>query len=107
MELRLIYLHFALGACILGLGHFIYLLIGFYLLCISVIGSMPHGKGSQQSTRKNPREESSREDEFELEIDPTAREDTLSPLYSASTAGSASAGSAVSSSQLEMILAEQ
>ena len=67
---------------------------------------MPHGnKGSQQSTRKNPREESSREDEFELEIDPTAREDTLSPLYSASTAGSASAGSAVSSSQLEMMLA--
>ena len=66
---------------------------------------MPHGnKGSQQSTRKNPREESSREDEFELEIDPTAREDTLSPLYSASTAGSASAGSAVSSSQLEMML---
>ena len=94
---------FCIGACILGLGH-IYLLIGFYLLCISVIGSMPHGKGSQQSTRKNPREESGREDEFELEIDPTAREDTLSPLYSASTAGSASASSAVSSSQLEMIL---
>ena len=65
---------------------------------------MPHGKGSQQSTRKNPRDESSKEDEFELEIDPTAREDTLSPLYSASTAGSASASSAVSSSQLEMIL---
>ena len=94
---------FCIGACILGLGH-IYLLIGFYLLCVSVIGSMPHGKGSQQSTRKNPREESGREDEFELEIDPTAREDTLSPLYSASTAGSASASSAVSSSQLEMIL---
>ena len=66
---------------------------------------MPHGKGGQQSTRKNPREESSREDDFELEIDPTAREDTLSPLYSASTAGSASSGSSVSSSQLEMILA--
>ena len=66
---------------------------------------MPYGKGSQQSTRKNPREESSREDDFELEVDPTAREDTLSPLYSASTAGSASAGSSVSSSQLEMILA--
>ena len=67
---------------------------------------MPHGtKGSQQSTRKNPREESSREDDFELEIDPTARENTLSPLYSASSAGSASDGSAVSSSQLEMMLA--
>ena len=66
---------------------------------------MPHGKGGQQSTRKNPRDESSRDDDFELEVDPTAREDTLSPLYSASTAGSASAGSSVSSSQLEMILA--
>ena len=66
---------------------------------------MPHGKGGQQSTRKNPREESSREDDLELEIDPTAREDTLSPLYSASTAGSASSGTSVSSSQLEMILA--
>ena len=66
---------------------------------------MPHGKSGQQSTRKNPREESSKEDEFELEVDPTAREDTLSPLYSASTAGSVSASSAVSSSQLEMILA--
>ena len=64
---------------------------------------MPHGKGSQQSTRKNPREE--KEEDFELEIDPTAREETLSPLYSASTAGTASSGSSVSSSQLEMILA--
>ena len=66
---------------------------------------MPHGKGSQPSTRKNPREEASKEDEFELEIDPTAREDTLSPLYSASSAGTASSGTSVSSSQLEMILA--
>ena len=66
---------------------------------------MPHGKGSQQSTRKNPREEAGKEDEFELEVDPTAREDAFSPPYSASSAGTASSGSTVSSSQLEMILA--
>ena len=75
---------------------------------------MPHGK-DKQVTRKNPREESSKEDEFELEVDPTAREDTLSPLYSASScssassvdtgAGSAHSRSSVSSEQLEMILA--
>ena len=66
---------------------------------------MPHGKGGQQSTRKNPRDKTSKEDDFELEVDPTAREDTLSPLYSASSAGTASSISSVSSSQLEMILA--
>ena len=66
---------------------------------------MPHSKGSQQSTRKNPREEAGKEDEFELEVDPNAREDTFSPSYSASSAGTASSGSTVSSSQLEMILA--
>ena len=69
---------------------------------------MPHGKGTQ-STRKNPREESSKEEDFELEIDPTAREDTLSPLYStSSSAGSVASGSSVpsvSSEQLQMILA--
>ena len=66
---------------------------------------MPHGKGSQQPTRRSPREESGKEDDLELELDHTAREDTLSPLYSASNAGSAGAGSSVSSSQLEMMLA--
>ena len=66
---------------------------------------MPYGKGSQQPTRKNPREESSKEDDPEIELDPTAREDTLSPLYSASSAGAASLATSVSSSQLEMILA--
>ena len=59
---------------------------------------MPYEKkGSQSSSRKNPRE-----DEFELEVDPAAREDTLSPPYSSSSASSVSS---VSSSQLEMILA--
>ena len=66
---------------------------------------MPYGKGSQQPTRKNPREEASKEDDLEMELDPVARESTLSPLYSASNAGSAGAGSSVSSSQLEMMLA--
>ena len=66
---------------------------------------MPHGKGSQQPTRRSPREESGKEDDLELELDPTAREDTLSPLYSASSAGAASLATSVSSSQLEMILA--
>ena len=69
------------------------------------IGSMPHGKGSQQPTRRSPREESGKEDDLELELDHTAREDTLSPLYSASSAGAASVATSVTSSQLEMILA--
>ena len=61
---------------------------------------MPHGK-EKQVTRKNPREE-----DFELEVDPTASEDTLSPLYSAgSSASSDRSGSSVSSEQLRMILA--
>ena len=68
---------------------------------------MPHGKGNQPSTRKNPREE--KEEDFELEVDPTAREDTLSPLYStSSSAGSVASGGSVpsvSSEQLQMILA--
>ena len=66
---------------------------------------MPYGKASQQPTRRSPREESGKEDDAEIELDPTAREDTLSPLYSASSAGSASLATSVSSSQLEMILA--
>ena len=66
---------------------------------------MPHGK-DKQVTRKNPRDEATREDEFELEIDPTAREDTLSPLYCASSsAGSVASGGSVSPEQLQMILA--
>ena len=66
---------------------------------------MPYGKASQQPTRRSPREESGKEDDAEIELDPTAREDTLSPLYSASSAGAASCSTSVSSSQLEMILA--
>ena len=66
---------------------------------------MPYGKASQQPTRRSPREESGKEEESEIELDPTAREDTLSPLYSASSAGAASCSTSVSSSQLEMILA--
>ena len=66
---------------------------------------MPHGKGSQQPTRRSPREESGKEDDLELELDHTAREDTLSPLYSASSAGAASVATSVTSSQLETILA--
>ena len=62
---------------------------------------MPGGKNSQVA-RKKPREEALGEEEFELEGDPIAREDTLSPLYSSSSASSVSS---VSSSQLEMILA--
>ena len=68
---------------------------------------MPHGKGNQLSTRKNPREE--KEEDLELEIDPTAREDTLSPLYSTSSSASSVASGvsvpSVSSEQLQMILA--
>ena len=68
---------------------------------------MPHGKGGQQSTRKNPREEANKEEDFELEVEhSTTREDTLSPMsYTSSSAGSVASGSSVSSSQLEMILA--
>ena len=72
---------------------------------------MPHGK-DKQVTRKNPREEASKEEDFELEVDPTAREDTLSPLYSTSSSsgsvasgGSDHSGSSLSSTHLEMILA--
>ena len=71
---------------------------------------MPYGKGNQ-STRKNPREEANKEEdsELEVELDPIAREDTLSPLYSASSSAgsvaSGGSGSTVSPEQLQMILA--
>ena len=72
---------------------------------------MPVGKNSQV-TRKKPREETIGEEDFELEVDPTAREDTLSPLYSTSSSagsvasgGSDHSGSSLSSTHLEMILA--
>ena len=108
LEPRLITV-FCISVCILGLGHiyfFFFAFFHFYSICVFCGGSMPHGK-EKQVTRKNPREE-----EFELEPDHTAREDTLSPLYStSSSAGSdASGGSdhsdaSVSSAQLQMILA--
>ena len=99
-------MYFAFSVCILGLGHNYPLSFELAFYCSAVcIGIMPYGKGSQQPTRKSPREESSKEDDPELELDPTAREDTLSPLYSASSAGAASFATSVSSSQLEMILA--
>ena len=75
---------------------------------------MPHGKGNQV-TRKNPREDTTREEnlDFGSEITARDREDTLSPLSpaSSSSAGSDASGgsdhssSSVSSAQLEMILA--
>ena len=75
---------------------------------------MPHGKGAQ-STRKNPREDTIREEDLDTESEPVARDVITSPLSSASSyssvSGSASSvdtgssGSSVSSVQLEMILA--
>ena len=81
---------------------------------------MPYAKGNQ-STRKNTREDTIREEDLEHESEPVARDVITSPLSSASSLSSAStyssvsgsassvgtgsAGSAVSSEQLEMILA--
>ena len=75
---------------------------------------MPHGKGAQ-STRKNPRDETIREDDLEHELEPVSRDVITSPISSASSyssasdsassAGTSSSGATLSSVQLEMILA--
>ena len=109
LGLRLIYLHFVLGVCILGLGH-IYLL--FFFLSLLLLVEMPHK--NDKPGRKPVREETVRED-LELELEPVSRDVITSPISSASSYSSASASSSgsssggsscatVSSEQLEIIL---
>ena len=74
---------------------------------------MPYAKGNQ-STRKNTREDTIREEDLDHESEPVARDVITSPLSSASSyssvsgsassVGSGSGGSSVSSDQLELIL---
>ena len=83
----------------------------FCVCCNFYFGSMPYGKGNQ-GNKRNPKEDTNREEnlEFESEITARDREDTLSPLSPASSSSAGSGDSdhstsSVSSTQLEMILA--
>ena len=109
LEPRLITV-FCISVCILGLGH-LYRFLVFCVCCDFHFGSMPYGKGNQ-GNKRNPKEDTNREENLEYEAEITARdrEDTLSPLSPASSSSAGSgesdhSGASLSSTQLEMILA--